>query len=70
MRNSIQQASNIIDAFEVVNDSLLSSPVLLIDDIVNSRWTFTVCGALLKKAGVEKVFPVALTATGGGGDYD
>ena len=31
-----------------------------IDDIVDSRWTLTVCGYKLMEAGCEKVFPFAL----------
>lgn len=42
-----------------------SGPVLLIDDIVDSRWTLTVLGHLLKQAGVPAVHPFAFCkATG------
>lgn len=34
--------------------------VLLIDDMVDSKWTFTVCGKLLREAGSGKVYPLAL----------
>jgi ATP-dependent DNA helicase RecQ len=37
--------------------------VLLIDDMVDSRWTMTVIAALLRQAGSEPVFPVALAST-------
>jgi ATP-dependent DNA helicase RecQ len=36
--------------------------VLLLDDIVDSRWTFTVVAALLRQAGSGPVFPLALAA--------
>jgi ATP-dependent DNA helicase RecQ len=35
-------------------------PVFLVDDMVDSRWTFTVLAALLRKAGSGPVYPVAL----------
>ena len=35
-------------------------PVLLVDDLVDSRWTLTVAGSLLRDAGAGPVFPFAL----------
>jgi len=35
----------------------------LVDGAVNSRWTFTLVGSLLRQAGVEAVLPVALADT-------
>lgn len=57
--NSAQQAANVHGAFEVAG-SLARGPVLLIDDVVDSRWTFTECARVLRAAGVGAVFPVAL----------
>jgi ATP-dependent DNA helicase RecQ len=37
--------------------------VYLVDDMVDSGWTFTVCAALLRQAGSGPVFPVALAQT-------
>jgi ATP-dependent DNA helicase RecQ len=62
MKNSFQQAANIIDAFSV-QQVCSSTPVLLIDDIMNSGWTFTICGALLRNAGSGPVIPFALSTT-------
>ncbi len=42
----------------------LSGPVLLVDDLVDSRWTMTVAGRLLKRAGARAVLPFALAAMG------
>ena len=42
----------------------LPGPVLLVDDLVDSRWTMTVAGRLLKRAGARAVLPFALAATG------
>jgi ATP-dependent DNA helicase RecQ len=36
------------------------APVLLVDDLVDSRWTLTYAGWLLREAGVPAVFPLAL----------
>ena len=60
MENSYQQASNLDKAFLVDGSLVRSGPVLLIDDIVDSRWTFTVAAALLRMEGSGPVFPLAL----------
>ena len=64
MHNSYQQARNVLDAFRV--QAARSDPVLLIDDIVNSRWTLTVIGNLLMQAGSGAVYPFALADSGKG----
>jgi ATP-dependent DNA helicase RecQ len=38
----------------------IDGPVLLVDDVVDSRWTITVAGALLRTAGARAVLPFAL----------
>ena len=40
----------------------LDGPVLLVDDLVDSRWTLTVAGRLLRRAGAPAVLPFALAA--------
>ena len=65
MQNTAQQAVNVIDAFQV-DGACPPGPVLLIDDMVDSRWTLTVCGALLREAGSGRVYPFALASTAGG----
>ncbi|WP_078919775.1 MULTISPECIES: RecQ family ATP-dependent DNA helicase [Tessaracoccus] len=37
-----------------------TGPVLLVDDLVESRWTLTVAGRLLRRAGAPAVLPFAL----------
>lgn len=59
LENSFQQAKNLDGVFEV-NSNFMDSPCLLIDDMVDSRWTFTVAAALLRQAGCEMVYPLAL----------
>ncbi len=58
--NSFQQAQNLLDAFVVDQATVRSEPVLLIDDMVDSKWTFTVTAALLRRAGSGVVHPFAL----------
>lgn len=63
MENSFYQSKNLDGAFGVVEEEVIEDPVWLIDDAVDSQWTFTVSGALLRRSGVSKVYPMALTST-------
>lgn len=68
MQNSVQQFRNVFAALRAAGH-LPSGPVLLVDDIVDSRWTLTVAGYLLRRADVSAVFPFTLAvAAGGAGD--
>jgi ATP-dependent DNA helicase RecQ len=40
----------------------VGGPVLLVDDLLDSRWTLTVAGALLRRHGASSVLPFALAA--------
>lgn len=60
MQNSFQQAKNLDGVFDVDKACLSQGPVLLLDDVVDSRWTFTVATALLRQAGCPAVLPMAL----------
>jgi ATP-dependent DNA helicase RecQ len=60
MGNSYQQARNLDGVFEIDRSQMQSGTVFLIDDMVDSRWTFTVITALLRQAGCDRVFPLAL----------
>jgi ATP-dependent DNA helicase RecQ len=64
MANSSQQARNLDGSLALVDGPIPSGPVLLVDDIVNSRWTLTVAAWLLRKAGSGEVWPIALSQTG------
>jgi ATP-dependent DNA helicase RecQ len=68
MQNDYQQAHNLENAFAVEPDSVRNGPVLLVDDMVDSGWTFTVVAALLRDAGCGPVFPLALAVTTTTGD--
>ncbi|WP_339418545.1 RecQ family ATP-dependent DNA helicase [Pseudomonas sp. RL_105y_Pfl1_103] len=63
MANSTQQARN-IDGSLKIDQIIHAGPVLLVDDIVNSRWTLTVAAWLLREAGCDEVWPMALSLTG------
>jgi ATP-dependent DNA helicase RecQ len=62
MANSSQQARN-IDGSLAITKSLPSGPVLLLDDMVDSRWTLTVAAYLLTTNGSGPVYPLALAST-------
>lgn len=63
MANSAQQARN-IDGSLALSEAVPHGPVLLVDDMVDSRWTLTVSAWLLRKNGSGEVWPVALSQTG------
>jgi ATP-dependent DNA helicase RecQ len=63
MQNSFQQAHNLVNAFLVEPWKGIQQPVLLVDDMVDSRWTLTIISALLRERGSGSVFPFALAMT-------
>lgn len=59
--NSFMQYENALKSFNPVNGTCSHKNILLVDDVVNSRWTLTVCGLkLMEKFNVENVYPFAL----------
>ena len=62
--NSTLQARNIDGAFIFTAKTFPRSPVLLIDDLVDSRWTLTISAWLLRKGGCGEVWPLVLSQTG------
>lgn len=65
MQNSWHQAKNIAGAFRIDMRKVSDNPVFLIDDMVDSRWTFTIISAQLRESGSGKVFPAALAQSYG-----
>jgi ATP-dependent DNA helicase RecQ len=63
MANSSQQARNIDGSLAINAAMLLARPVLLIDDMVDSKWTLTVAAHLLASHGTGPVYPLALAST-------
>ncbi len=67
--NSHMQFKNAWESFDI-NNNVHTGNVLLVDDMVDSRWTFTVCGYKLRKKGAGLVYPFALANTAGSGGQD
>jgi ATP-dependent DNA helicase RecQ len=59
-----QQARNIDGSLALTGQPIPPGPVLLVDDMVDSRWTLTVSAWLLRKNGSGAVWPLALSQTG------
>ena len=57
MANRTQQARNVDGSLVVSAEPLLDGPVLLVDDMVDSRWTLTVAAWLLRSHGSGEVWP-------------
>ena len=66
MANSTQQARNVDGSLVVAAEPLPGGPVLLVDDMVDSRWTLTVAAWLLRSHGTGEVWPLALAVTSHG----
>jgi len=64
MANSTQQARNIDGSLALNGHPVPHGPVILVDDMVDSRWTLTVAAWLLRKSGSGEVWPMALSQTG------
>ena len=64
MANAAMQARNVDGSLAVARDRLSPRPVLLIDDMVDSRWTMTVAAWLLRTHGSGLVYPVTLARAG------
>ena len=73
MENSAHQCENAYKSFFVKDEiDVLPEKILLVDDMVDSKWTLTVCGYRLMEAGCTEVYPFALADSGGmaGGDEE
>lgn len=64
MANSTQQARNVDGSLAIVGQPLPHGAVLLVDDMVDSRWTLTAAAWLLRASGSGEVWPMALSLTG------
>ena len=65
MENSAHQGANVSGAFKLVGD-LPAGPVFLVDDLVDSRWTLTEVGRILRQSGSGNVYPLTLASTQSG----
>ena len=64
MANSVQQLRNVEDAF-TLDGPTPGGAVLLVDDVVHSGCTVTVCASLLRRSGPKAVHPFVLAKGGG-----
>ena len=64
MANSTQQARNIDGSLALCGESLPPGSVLLVDDMVDSRWTLTVSAWLLLSHGSGPIWPLTIAQTG------
>ena len=64
MENSPHQAFNVFRSLGIRAEPA-PGPALLVDDIVDSRWTMTVGAYLLRSHGSGEVFPLSLSQAGG-----
>ncbi len=62
MENTDFRCQNLDSVFEI-EPEIPEGPVLLVDDAVDSGWTFTVIAALLLRSGSGPVFPFAMMST-------
>lgn len=58
-QNRYHQCRN-LDGVFAISGQLPAGPVLLVDDVIDSRWTMTIVAALLRRAGSGPVWPFAL----------
>jgi len=61
-QNSAQQLRTVHDKLVIDGTAVLPGAVLLVDDLVDSGWTLTVAGWLLRTHGSGEVHPFALAA--------
>lgn len=61
-QNRFHQCHNLDGAF-AISGKIPNTPVLLIDDIIDSGWTLAVIAALLQQAGSGIVYPAALATS-------
>ena len=47
-------------SFSLLDGVEVPDKVLLVDDVVDSRWTLTACGYYLSQGGCGEIYPFAL----------
>ena len=60
MQNSSHQCGNAMRSFSLKDDVDIPEKILLVDDVVDSKWTLTACGYYLTEGGCQEVYPFAL----------
>jgi ATP-dependent DNA helicase RecQ len=63
--NSAYRLAGVLNAFGMpASMSLPAGPILLVDDLADSRWTLTVAGRVLRRAGADAVLSFVLALRG------
>lgn len=62
--NSVFRLAGLWDRFSAAHLDVPAGPVLLVDDLVDSRWTMTVAARAIRQAGATDVLPFALALRG------
>ena len=62
--NSAYRLASVWGQFAWAGDELPRGPILLVDDLVDSRWTLTIAAKALREAGADAVLPFALALRG------
>ncbi|KRA24518.1 recombinase RecQ [Microbacterium sp. Root61] len=62
--NSVYRLAGLWDRFDASGLEIPPGPVLLVDDLADSRWTITVAARELRRAGADAVLPFALALRG------
>lgn len=60
MENSHYQSNNAKKSYKIKEMNISIDKIILIDDIIDSKWTITWCGYYLKEKGIKEVYPFAL----------
>ncbi|MDN5546771.1 MAG: phosphoribosyltransferase, partial [Rhodococcus sp. (in: high G+C Gram-positive bacteria)] len=56
------RVSGLVDVWEVPDMSIHQGPILLVDAIADTGWTFTMASRALRQAGAHSVLPLALAS--------
>lgn len=62
--NSVFRLAGVWDRFDAAHLEVPAGPVLLVDDLIDSRWTLTVAARTVRQAGATAVLPFALALRG------
>ncbi len=64
MNNAAHKVKNVARSLKAIPNGIAPGPVLLIDDIIDSGWTFAAAAWMLREAGCGPVWPLALASKG------
>lgn len=68
MQNSSYQCMNAINSYKLIENIEIPENILLVDILIDSKWTLTVCSNLLGEAGARNIFGYVLADISNRGD--